>query len=67
MKVLHLISGGDTGGAKTHIINLLCGLKDKVEVKLVCFIDGPFAEDLKKARYRRWGHWTKKQIWFFCR
>ena len=48
MKVLHLISGGDTGGAKTHIINLLCGLKDKVEVKLVCFIDGPFAEDLKK-------------------
>ena len=48
MKVLHLISGGDTGGAKTHIINLLCGLKDKVEVKLICFIDGPFAEDLKK-------------------
>ena len=48
MKVLHLISGGDTGGAKTHIINLLCGLKDKVDVKLVCFIDGPFAEDLKK-------------------
>lgn len=48
MKVLHLISGGDTGGAKTHIINLLCGLKDKVEVKLVCFIYGPFAEDLKK-------------------
>lgn len=48
MKVLHLISGGDTGGAKTHIINLLCSLKDKVEVKLVCFIDGPFAEDLKK-------------------
>lgn len=48
MKVLHLISGGDTGGAKTHIINLLCGLKDKVDVKLVCFIDGLFAEDLKK-------------------
>lgn len=48
MKVLHLISGGDTGGAKTHIINLLCGLKDKVDVKLVCFINGSFAEDLKK-------------------
>lgn len=48
MKVLHLISGGDTGGAKTHIINLLCGLKDKVDVKLVCFIKGPFADDLKK-------------------
>lgn len=48
MKVLHLISGGDIGGAKTHIINLLCGLKDKVDVKLVCFINGEFAEDLKK-------------------
>lgn len=48
MKVLHLISGGDTGGAKTHIINLLCGLKDKVDVKLVCFIKGSFADDLKK-------------------
>lgn len=48
MKVLHLISGGDTGGAKTHIINLLCGLKDKIDVKLVCFIDGPFADDLRK-------------------
>lgn len=47
MKVLHLISGGDSGGAKTHIINLLCGLKDKVDVKLICFINGTFADDLK--------------------
>ena len=26
MKVLHLISGGDTGGAKTHVHSLLVGL-----------------------------------------
>ena len=28
MKVIHLISGGDTGGAKTHIHTLLQGLKN---------------------------------------
>ena len=38
MKVLHLISGGDTGGAKTHVITLLSELKKHVDIKLVCFI-----------------------------
>ena len=26
MKVMHLISGGDVGGAKTHVLSLLHGL-----------------------------------------
>ena len=44
MKVIHLISGGDTGGAKTHVHSLLHALGKTAEVTLVCFRDGPFAE-----------------------
>ena len=33
IKVLHLISGGDNGGAKTHIFNLMKGLEGKVDAK----------------------------------
>jgi len=49
MKVLHLISGGDTGGAKTHIISLLKGLNELIDAKVVCFIEDTFYEDAKKA------------------
>lgn len=45
MKVLHLISGGDTGGAKTHVHSLLCSLSQSVELTMVCFRDGPFARE----------------------
>ena len=46
MKVIHLISGGDTGGARTHVYSLLSYLlRRDVEVQLVCFVGGPFAED----------------------
>ncbi len=44
MKVIHLISGGDTGGARTHVHLLLKHLTREMEVTLVCFMDGPFAE-----------------------
>lgn len=44
MKVLHLISGGDTGGAKTHIYTLLKGLEADHEVSMVCFCPGPFLD-----------------------
>ena len=43
MKIMHLISGGDVGGAKTHVISLLEELSKGNEVELVCFVDGPFA------------------------
>ena len=47
VKVIHLISGGDTGGAKTHVHSLLHALSKKAEITLVCFRDGPFAEEAK--------------------
>ncbi|NLM06043.1 MAG: polysaccharide pyruvyl transferase CsaB [Tissierellia bacterium] len=47
LKVLNLISGGDTGGAKTHIIALSKGLAEFVDTKVVCFIKDTFYEDLK--------------------
>ena len=45
MKVIHLISGGDTGGAKTHVHLLLKHLNTENEATLVCFMDGPFARE----------------------
>ena len=39
MKILHLISGGDVGGAKTHVLSLLEGLGQTQTVRLVCFMD----------------------------
>ena len=45
MKIMHLISGGDVGGAKTHVISLLEELSKGNEVELVCFVDGPFARE----------------------
>lgn len=47
IKVLNLISGGDTGGAKTHIISLSKGLGEFIETKVICFIKDSFYQDLK--------------------
>lgn len=46
MKVLHLISGGDTGGAKTHILSLMKELKKIIDAKIICFIKDTFYYDL---------------------
>ena len=48
MKILHLISGGDVGGAKTHVLSLLEGLDKTQTVRLVCFMDGPFAQEARE-------------------
>ena len=48
MKVLHLISGGDTGGAKTHVHSLLAGLTPRIQVKMVGFTDGPFTQEARE-------------------
>lgn len=45
MKVIHLISGGDSGGAKTHVLSLLTELNESITADLVCFMSGPFAEE----------------------
>lgn len=47
MKIMHLISGGDVGGAKTHVISLLEELSKRNEVELVCFVEGPFAQEAR--------------------
>ncbi len=49
IKVLHLISGGDTGGAKTHIIFLLKALQKQLDTKIICFMKESFYYDGKKA------------------
>ncbi len=49
MKVLHLISGGDTGGAKTHVFALLGKLKEMADVKIVCFMKGVFWDELQNT------------------
>jgi len=46
VKVLFLISGGDSGGAKTHVFALLDSLKYKCDVKMVCFVDGVFYREI---------------------
>ena len=48
MKVLHLISGGDSGGAKTHLFSLLDKLKNKAEVRVACLMNGVFFQELQE-------------------
>lgn len=48
MRVIHLIGGGDTGGAKTHVLHLLNKLNDSIDAQLVCFRKGDFSEDAAK-------------------
>jgi glycosyltransferase involved in cell wall biosynthesis len=47
--VLHLISGGDTGGAKSHVLTLLRGLEPHVRVVMGCFLPGEFLDDARSA------------------
>ncbi|TCS91648.1 glycosyltransferase involved in cell wall biosynthesis [Keratinibaculum paraultunense] len=49
MKVLHLISGGDTGGAKTHVISLIKELNKLIDAKVICFIEDIFYYDALEA------------------
>ncbi len=48
MKIMHLISGGDVGGAKTHVLSLLRGLTRTETVLLICFMEGPFAQEAQE-------------------
>lgn len=47
MRIMHIISGGDVGGAKTHVLSLLKGLGEHHQVLLVCFMEGPFAQEAR--------------------
>lgn len=47
MKVLHLIGGGDIGGAKSHVLSLVKELGKHIDVKLISFRTGAFADDAR--------------------
>lgn len=52
MKVIHLISGGDSGGAKTHVLSLLQNLSKTIDVTMVCFLEGPFSQEARELGIR---------------
>ncbi len=45
MKVIHLIGGGDVGGAKTHVLSLVKELGKYADVKIISFRPGIFTDD----------------------
>lgn len=45
MKILTLISGGDVGGAKTHVLGLLRELSRTDAVTMVCFMEADFTRE----------------------
>jgi len=45
MKVIHLIGGGDEGGAKSHVLQLIKELGKNIEVTLVSYRKGRFHDD----------------------
>jgi Glycosyltransferase len=48
VKILHFISGGDTGGAKAHVLSLLDSLRKKnIDVELLCVMEGIFTEEAR--------------------
>ena len=49
LKVVHLISGGDSGGAKTHVLSLLQELNSTDPTPLLCLGDGPLAQGARAA------------------
>ena len=49
MKVLHIIGGGDVGGARTAVISVVARMRRSIDVKLVSFREGDFAESARAA------------------
>lgn len=49
LRVIHIIGGGEFGGAEDHIIHLLKELrKEEVSSEVICFYDSLFAEALRE-------------------
>jgi len=48
-KVLMLISGGETGGSRKHVLTLLKELSSQIPIHLVCLIQGPVYEQAMAA------------------
>ena len=45
MKVIHLIGGGDEGGAKSHVQQLIKELGQFIDVTLISYRKGKFHDD----------------------
>ena len=48
MRVIHLIGGGDEGGAKSHVLQLIKELSKTIDVTLISYRKGPFHDDAVK-------------------
>lgn len=49
MKILHFISGGDSGGAKTHVLTLLSNLRKlNIDAQLLCIMEGIFTQEARE-------------------
>ncbi len=48
MKVVHIIGGGDVGGAKTHVLSLVAEMSKQIDVVLISLREGEFADDARK-------------------
>lgn len=49
MKIMHLIGGGDVGGAKTHVLTLVASMAKTNDIRLISFREGQFAQDAAAA------------------
>lgn len=47
MKVVHLIGGGDVGGAKIHVLSLVKELSKYINVKIISFRPGAFTDEAR--------------------
>ncbi len=52
MKIMHIISGGDKGGAKTHMFALLDELCKIADVTVVCLMQGVFYQEIQERSVR---------------
>ena len=50
MKTVHLISGGDAGGARTHVLRLLGELNKTGQAQLLCLGGGALADAFRNVK-----------------
>ncbi len=48
MKVIHLIGGGDVGGAKIHVLSLVKELSKNIKVKVIALREGSFSKEARE-------------------
>ena len=48
MKIMHIIGGGDRGGAKTHVLSLIKALSSDTEIELISLREGDFADEARR-------------------